>query len=404
MRPCGELKTKGKNKGMATYHCSVRVGKKGKAGPHASYISRDGKYKDLRSGEKLEVAESYNMPKWARNNPIQFWECADMHERVNGSTYREIEVALPRELTQSQRISLMREFTRSEFGDKHVFSFAIHNPKAAIDGGEQPHAHIMFSERILDGIDRDPEQFFKRFNAKVPAKGGCQKSSSAKKPNERKAELVELRERWATIVNKYLEKSGHEARVDHRSLKEQGIEREVERHLGPKQIKAIQQKGVIDLQEYRRTQAEKDQAEREAKKALKELVENGKQVAGSDIAISRYQDQPAQQEHNKNTTQHNEIQPLETVEQYVARKADETGRRFTVAQIGKRIIGTLEKIKQFAGQIYGIVDVGLGDRLLVRHDFHPSDIGKKLKGFQREHGFESDLDRAPKDRSRGLTR
>ncbi|WP_369875985.1 hypothetical protein [Escherichia coli] len=33
------------------------------------------------------------------------------------------------------------------------WSFAIHNPKASIDGGEQPHAHIMMSQRVNDGIE-----------------------------------------------------------------------------------------------------------------------------------------------------------------------------------------------------------------------------------------------------------
>ncbi|MCL9358555.1 hypothetical protein MU767_23775, partial [Salmonella enterica subsp. enterica serovar Enteritidis] len=37
-----------------------------------------------------------------------------------------------------------------------------HNPKASIDGGEQPHAHIMMSQRINDGMERSPEQYFRR--------------------------------------------------------------------------------------------------------------------------------------------------------------------------------------------------------------------------------------------------
>ncbi|MGK3681354.1 hypothetical protein ACSLOD_28105, partial [Escherichia coli] len=41
---------------------------------------------------------------WARDNPSHFWQAADQFERANGSTYRELEIALPRELTPEQRL------------------------------------------------------------------------------------------------------------------------------------------------------------------------------------------------------------------------------------------------------------------------------------------------------------
>ncbi|MFP1453885.1 hypothetical protein ACLB1N_36725 [Escherichia coli] len=44
----------------------------------------------------------------------------------------------------------MQDFVRQEAGERHAWSFAIHNPKASIDGGEQPHAHIMMSQRVND--------------------------------------------------------------------------------------------------------------------------------------------------------------------------------------------------------------------------------------------------------------
>ena len=58
-------------------------------------------------------------------------------------------------MSEKQRIELVQEWVKQEIGDKHPYQFAIHNPKA-MDGGEQPHAHIMFNERKLDGIERDP--------------------------------------------------------------------------------------------------------------------------------------------------------------------------------------------------------------------------------------------------------
>lgn len=233
---------------MASYHLSVKVGAKGKASAHAEYIEREGEYK-LKNNEKLEAVEHGNMPEWAQDNPNLFWQCADEFERKNGSTYREIEIALPRELTPQQRKELVQTFVEQELGEKHAYTWAIHNPKASIEGGEQPHAHIMYSERLQEGIERSPDQFFKRYNSKNPERGGCQKSNFAKTAEQRKTELVELRERFADLQNVYLEEYGHTDRVDHRSLADQGIERSPEKHLG---WKGSQNQDVKDLVlEYR---------------------------------------------------------------------------------------------------------------------------------------------------------
>lgn len=230
---------------MASYHCSVKVGKVGKGLPHAAYISREGKYAAMLSkgsGEKLEYLEHGNMPSWAKHRPLFFWEQADIRERSNGSVYREFELALPRELTNDQRIQLVQEFVHNELGTKFAYSFAIHNPLAALEGKDQPHAHIMFSEREQDGIERDPELFFKRANKKNPERGGCPKSNrfgGSITNAERKDALVKLRKNWADLQNIYLEKYGHTDRVDHRTLKEQGKDRTPEKHLGPKRVKML---------------------------------------------------------------------------------------------------------------------------------------------------------------------
>ena len=216
---------------MASYHLSVKVGAKGKAAAHAEYIEREGEYK-LKHQEKLEATEHGNMPDWAQDDPNLFWRCADEFERKNGATYREIEIALPRELTPQQRKELVQVFVEQELGEQHAYTWAIHTPKASIEGGEQPHAHIMYSERIQDGIERGPDQFFKRYNSKEPERGGCQKSNTTKSAEQRKTELVELRERFADLQNVFLEEYGHADRVDHRSLADQGIERIPEKHLG----------------------------------------------------------------------------------------------------------------------------------------------------------------------------
>ena len=211
---------------MAIGRLSVTVGTKGKASPHAQYIAREGKYaKPSNHAEKLEYTGHGNMPKWAEHDPNYFWKMADEHERKNGSTYREHVIALPRELSEEERHELVKDWIEKEIGDKHAYQYAIHNPPA-LDGGEQPHAHIMFSERTIDGIERDPDQYFKRYNSKNPEKGGAKKANTGMKPAERRAELKAQRERWEVTCNAHLEKAGSHERISMKSLKEQGITRE----------------------------------------------------------------------------------------------------------------------------------------------------------------------------------
>lgn len=246
---------------MASYHCTVRVGSCGKGAAHASYIAREDNYAAMLergAGERLEHVEHGNMPAWAQSRPVSFWEAADAYERKNGAVYREVEVALPRELTAEQRKELVREIIANQVGEKHAYTAAIHCPKASLDGGEQPHLHLMWSERTRDSIERDPDQYFKRYNAKAPEKGGCRKDSQG--TAER---LAETRQRVADIQNKHLAMYGHEARVDHRSLKDQGVERDPEQHLGPRQVKALAAGEVADLLAARMAEGQRERAQQD---------------------------------------------------------------------------------------------------------------------------------------------
>lgn len=242
---------------MASYHCTVKVGAKGSGGSHSDYIAREGKYskENARRYEDLDSTGHGNMPAWAEHNPAHFWQAADEHERANGAVYREIEIALPRELTPEQNRALVADFIAQELGERHAYQWAIHRPKAALEGKEQPHAHIMYSERTRDGIDRDPAQYFKRYNNKHPERGGCRKDSAG--TEER---LQATRERWANVQNAHLERHGHAARVDHRSLKDQGIDREPEKHLGPKLARSMSQADVSAILERRAAEGELERA------------------------------------------------------------------------------------------------------------------------------------------------
>ena len=210
---------------MAIGRLSVVVGARGKASPHAEYIAREGKYEKDESIEKLEATGHGNMPKWAEHEPNFFWKMSDNYERKNGTSYREHVISLPRELTVDQRHELIKNWITQEIGEQHAYQYAIHNPPA-LDGGEQPHAHIMFSERLRDGIDRDPDSYFKRYNSKNPDRGGSKKANTPKLAAERKKELKQQRDRWEKMCNTHLELAGSDAKISMKSLKAQNIKRE----------------------------------------------------------------------------------------------------------------------------------------------------------------------------------
>ena len=141
--------------------------------------------------EELEHKEHGNMPEWAKDDPHSYWEAADEHERANGRLYREIQFALPKELNEEQRRELASSFAASVTeGERLPYTLAIHRGGP---NGENPHAHLMFSERPNDGIERGKEQWFKRYNAKAPEKGGTQKSRAAMP----QAWLEDTRKAWA---------------------------------------------------------------------------------------------------------------------------------------------------------------------------------------------------------------
>lgn len=223
---------------MASYHLSVKSGKPGKAASHAAYIAREGKHGKNEIKLDLMAKEHGNLPEWANGSPATFWKMADMHERINGATYREFEIALPAELSTNQNLELVRAFIKKEVGEK-PYQFAIHAPNAALGEVAQPHAHIMLSDRKPDGIERSPDQHFKRYNPTNPEQGGCKKDSGGKDRGTLKNELVSRRENWAELQNFHLEKHGHTARVDHRSNRDRGIKQEAEKHLGHVAIKKM---------------------------------------------------------------------------------------------------------------------------------------------------------------------
>lgn len=220
---------------MASFHDRIKSGKKGTAREHAVYIERLGRYSDR---EDLVHAEYGNLPGWAEGDPLKFWKNADTHERANGAAYREHVIALPNELSTEQNCVLAKRLARELVGTK-PFQLAIHAPEGKLGRITNPHMHLMYSDRLQDGIDRPPEQMFSRYNPKYPEIGGCRKDSGGKSPMMLRDEVIATRKKIADIQNQALAEHGFDARVDHRSLREQGQERRPERHLGQGRIRGM---------------------------------------------------------------------------------------------------------------------------------------------------------------------
>ena len=284
---------------MALARLSVGIGKKGMAAPHAMYVAREGKYAKPENLEELEFSVHGNMPKWAENEPSFFWQMSDAYERANGNSYREHVIALPRELTSEQRHNLVLEWIEQELGTDHAYQYGIHN-HLALDDEDQPHCHLMFSDRKIDGLDRDPDQYFKRYNTKNPEKGGCKKANTGMKPADRKADLIALRERWEQTCNKHLAQAGSEAVINMKSYKDQGIDLTpfnlpMNQFNNPKfkqiykdnlvarreYVKAIQELNKIDMPEaLRKLAAEKaaEQLRSQTEQIAKEAAEKAEQL------------------------------------------------------------------------------------------------------------------------------
>ena len=187
------------------------------------------------------------MPEWAEGDPHAYWEAADLHERANGRLFREVMFALPAELTGPDRVEAAREFAHFLTEGKRLpYTLAIHR-----GGKENPHCHLVISERSNDGVERGAAGWFKRYNAKVPGQGGARKCSTSSREW-----LKSTREAWAEHANRALERAGSGERVDHRTLAAQReaalergdvaaaaakLDREPGVHLGP--ARAMELKG-----------------------------------------------------------------------------------------------------------------------------------------------------------------
>ena len=124
------------------------------------------------------------------------WNEVEAGERQkNSQLARDVEIALPRELSKAEAVALARDFVREQFVTRGMVADLNVHWTTAGDGQAQPHAHVMLSMRAIDG-----DGFGKK------ERGW----------NDREL-LCGWRERWAELANKRLAELDHDVRIDHRS-------------------------------------------------------------------------------------------------------------------------------------------------------------------------------------------
>jgi hypothetical protein len=204
---------------MAIYHLAVKTGSrsnKKSARAKYEYIAREARYS--RQHSDVLLAESGNMPAWAGGElgtPRDYWLATDAFERANGRLYKEVEFALPIELSDDAKIELARHVARHITGEENLpYTLTVHN------NHDNPHAHIMVSERVNDGQARPVSRWFSRHDKNDP-KSGARKTEKLKP----KMWFEELRKEVERSINAALSIAGVSERVDCRSLKAQGIDR-----------------------------------------------------------------------------------------------------------------------------------------------------------------------------------
>lgn len=197
----------------------------------------------------------------------QLWSRVEaMEKRADAQLAREIDMALPHELTREQRIALVRDFVAEQFVARGmVADFAVHEPvEARGDDRRNHHAHILLTLRRATAEGLDPVKT-REWNARD--------------------QLAAWRAAWQDHANRALERHGHKARIDHRTLAAQAdaareagdrvqsvlLDREPEIHVGPRP-KAMKRREVEPRSRARVVGAPRRDDTREARRSMQDQV------------------------------------------------------------------------------------------------------------------------------------
>lgn len=203
-------------------------------------------HKEIMLPNQFEYADM----SWATDRG-NLWNSAEGAEvRRDARTAREYLVALPLELSPQARINLVAGFSR-ELVERYRFALdiAIHAPRDY--PGSDPrnfHAHLLATTREVTAEGLGAKTTLEWNDAKRRSIGLGPAVS----------ELLHVRERWAMAANTALEQEHLDARIDHRTLQAQGIDREPKPHI-PRAAFEMERHG------YRSVVAERIRAEYQAR-------------------------------------------------------------------------------------------------------------------------------------------
>ena len=221
-------------------------------------------YTDKTGIAHKEILAPAGAPAWITNR-AELWNQVEAFEkRCDSQVAREMNIALPKELDFEQSRELLRAFVKEEFVERGmVADFAMHMGDA-----NNPHAHVMLTMRELagDGFGRKQREW-----------------------NDRKL-LEHWRSAWSLHCNRALERAGHEARIDHRTLGEQGIDRVPTVHLGPAadlEARGIatdmgdRQRKILDINQVRELHRSREER---IDRALEALTQRASTFTEKDVA------------------------------------------------------------------------------------------------------------------------
>src|SRR5271163_1624110 len=223
---------------MAIYHLHVKViGRKAGSSAVASAAYRSGsrlrderldRSHDFSSKRRVvhsEVMLLENAPE-AWNDRERLWNDVEAFEvRKDAQLAREVEFAIPREMSERDGIELARDFVRGEFVDRGMIADLNVHWDMAEDGMPKPHAHVMLTMRRVS-VNGDEHGFGEKVR------------------EWNRTEMVERwRERWAELANERLAELDIDARIAHRSLEAQGIALEPQSQIGAP-AKRIEDRGI----------------------------------------------------------------------------------------------------------------------------------------------------------------
>lgn len=281
---------------IASLHVSVVSRGKGRSAVAAAayrageqlYNAYEGQTYDYSRRSGVVYAEVFapgHAPEWATDRAALWNAVETVEKQSNSRLARQIEFALPHELTREQTIALATDYAKQFVQDGMVADLAIHDK-----GDGNPHAHILLTTRPFDpdgnwGEKSRKEYILDNNGDRIRLASGQWKSRKVDAVDWNQQDNVEKwREQYADLTNQYLERYGCEDRIDHRSYERQGVDRDPTIHLGH-YAHQLEQQGIetergdinreIDAQNQQREaiQQELEQLEREHAQLRQELHE-----------------------------------------------------------------------------------------------------------------------------------